>query len=325
VAVKDPKEVGSGSLQTPHDADVTYSGHKGKGYEVQIAETFGEEDKPSVITHVEVTPSCQGDSAALLPAVQSLQERGIEPEELVADTGYGSNANALACAEVCIDLVSPVPGPDRKAEPEGAGMLGRFDAGPAGDGPVRCPDGRESVSQTLDPQTGKIECTFAAEGCAGCALAGQCPTKPQADGTRSLRTTAGRLMLEKRILREKTRGFEEQYAMRSGIEATNSELKRKHGLGDIRVRGGPRVALTVYLKATACNIKRMLNHVLKRRVSGENGIAVGGRTWFTARFVKPSGCYGSGWPFHAIRHWLDIPTLDVYLRAAIVYHPLVAA
>ena len=39
VALKDPKQVSADSLQSPHDPDVTYSGHKGKGYEVQVAET----------------------------------------------------------------------------------------------------------------------------------------------------------------------------------------------------------------------------------------------------------------------------------------------
>jgi hypothetical protein len=34
VALKDPKEVRADSLQSPHDPDVTYSGYKGKGYEV---------------------------------------------------------------------------------------------------------------------------------------------------------------------------------------------------------------------------------------------------------------------------------------------------
>ena len=34
VALKDPKQVSADSLQSPHDPDVTYSGHKGKGYEV---------------------------------------------------------------------------------------------------------------------------------------------------------------------------------------------------------------------------------------------------------------------------------------------------
>ena len=40
VKVKEAKQVGSDSLQSPHDADATY-GHKGKGYEVQVAETYG--------------------------------------------------------------------------------------------------------------------------------------------------------------------------------------------------------------------------------------------------------------------------------------------
>ena len=31
VALKDPKQVSADSLQSPHDPDVTYSGHKGKG------------------------------------------------------------------------------------------------------------------------------------------------------------------------------------------------------------------------------------------------------------------------------------------------------
>ena len=45
VALKDPKQVSADSLQSPHDPDVTYSGHKGKGYEVQVAETCHEEKR----------------------------------------------------------------------------------------------------------------------------------------------------------------------------------------------------------------------------------------------------------------------------------------
>ena len=42
-----------------------------------------------------------------------------------------------------------------------------------------------------------------------------------------------------------------RYGLRAGIEGTNSELKRRHGLGRLRVRGGERVRLSVYLKALA--------------------------------------------------------------------------
>ena len=90
VKVKEAKQVGSDSLQSPHDADATY-GHKGKGYEVQVAETYGNkiehEDqgkqtdspqdqaddarsadvvKPEMITYVALTNSCGSDAA--LPA-----------------------------------------------------------------------------------------------------------------------------------------------------------------------------------------------------------------------------------------------------------------
>jgi len=55
-----------------------------------------------------------------------------------------------------------------------------------------------------------------------------------------------------------------RYTIRAGIEATNSELKRGHGLGRLRVRGDARVVLAVYFKALACNVKRMLRALMER-------------------------------------------------------------
>ncbi len=71
-------------------------------------------------------------------------------------------------------------------------------------------------------------------------------------------------MLAKRRRYEKTKEFKERYAMRAGIEATNSELKRAHGLGRLRIRGLLRVRLAVHLKALACNVKRMVNYLVER-------------------------------------------------------------
>ena len=68
--------------------------------------------------------------------------------------------------------------------------------------------------------------------------------------------------LEHRRRAEANGQFQERYAVRAGIEATNSELKRGHGLDDLRVRGRPRVELAVYLKALACNLKRMVRAFL---------------------------------------------------------------
>ncbi len=68
----------------------------------------------------------------------------------------------------------------------------------------------------------------------------------------------------KRRRYERTKEFKERYAMRAGIEATNSELKRAHGLGRLRIRGLLRVRLAVHLKALACNVKRMVRYLVER-------------------------------------------------------------
>ena len=52
--------------------------------------------------------------------------------------------------------------------------------------------------------------------------------------------------------------WRKRYGLRGGIEGTNSELRRRLGLGRLRVRGGEKVRLVVYLKALACNVKRMV-------------------------------------------------------------------
>ena len=56
--------------------------------------------------------------------------------------------------------------------------------------------------------------------------------------------------------RQKTPEWKERYKIRSGIEATMSELKRSHGMGKLRVRRRPKVHFVVACKVTACNIKR---------------------------------------------------------------------
>ena len=77
ITLRDPKEVRSDSLQSPHDPEATYSGHKGKGYEVQVAETCHAENATQLITHVEVTPSSGSDTDVTVPLVDGLAERKV--------------------------------------------------------------------------------------------------------------------------------------------------------------------------------------------------------------------------------------------------------
>lgn len=55
VTIKPNKEVPSNSLQNPSDPDAGYSGHKGKGYRMQVMETYSPDKSQSdLITHVNV-------------------------------------------------------------------------------------------------------------------------------------------------------------------------------------------------------------------------------------------------------------------------------
>ena len=271
VVVKDAKKVGSDSLQTPHDESVTYSGRKGKGQEVQVAETCGNENKPEIITYAEQTRSCDSDEKVPVPAVENLAERDIQPKELLTDTNYGSTENAIECERRGVELVSPVPGPkvgDAPAEPaedgERAITKAEFDVDPTSARKTVCPAGASAVSEERDRGTGKVRAVFGADTCAVCPFAARCPAKRKGNGTRVLKTTVHAAVLARRRRYEKTKEFEKRYAERAGIEATNSELKRAHGLGRLRIRGLLRVRLAVYLKALACNVKRMVNYLVER-------------------------------------------------------------
>ena len=120
IALREPREVRSDSLQTPHDPAVSYSGHKGKGYEVQVAETCESDNAVQMITHVEVTPSSGSDSVVTTRVIDELSERGIGPSELWADTSYGSGRNGWEAERRGTELVSPVGGRSHK-ESDGGG------------------------------------------------------------------------------------------------------------------------------------------------------------------------------------------------------------
>jgi hypothetical protein len=109
VALKEAKEVSPDSLQSPHDPTVTYSGHKGKGFEVQVVETCVDENPVQMITDVEVTASSGCDQEALVPMVKGVIQAGHKPKEVATDTGYSGAKNAAELAKEGVNLLAPAP------------------------------------------------------------------------------------------------------------------------------------------------------------------------------------------------------------------------
>ena len=91
--------------------------------------------------------------------------------------------------------------------------------------------------------------------CSQCVFHEECPVEKCHNGYRLYHTAKQRRLAGHRR-EENTDVFRSRYRIRGGIEGTNSGLKRKTGLGRLRVRGRPAVFHAVYLKIAGWNILR---------------------------------------------------------------------
>lgn len=254
VSVKPNRDVPSDSLQSPSDPDAGYSGHKGKGYQVQVAETYEDsEDKsrPSLITHVSVEPAHKSDAKALIPFIEDTKNRDLGPEEVLADTTYGSDENVEKAAnETNVEVVSPVKGPE-----PGKGKSVSFTDFTLSDKRkvTACPKGHAPFR--TKHKKGRHSAAFDIELCSSCPLVDDCPVKPGKSGY-FLRYDDREARLAMRRAYERTSEFRERYRFRAGVEATMSYLNRKTGVKRLRVRGIKAVSCSAVLKAAGVNILR---------------------------------------------------------------------
>jgi hypothetical protein len=255
VRPKDPKveKIPATSLQGS-DEDATY-GHKGKGYQVQVAETCDQENEMQVVTHVSVEGAHQSDQQATIPVIDDLEQKDCKPDTLLADTNYGRGQNIVDAAQRGVDLVSPSCGPKPEAD-EDEFILDDFMLSPDGQRIEHCPMGQEPVEQGERGQSRRYA-RMDAKRCGRCSWPGHCPARRSDRATTVTLTwspSAGATSARRH--RERTKEFKDGYRLRSGIEATNSEYKRPYGGGRLRVRGSPVVTRTVKFKFMALNIRR---------------------------------------------------------------------
>ncbi|MDQ6955083.1 MAG: transposase [Mariprofundaceae bacterium] len=254
VAVKPKagKEISGDSLQNPSDPDATYDGHKGVGYQVQIMETCTEsagEKALSLITHVSVEPAHIHDSHALIPAIKQAIENGLGPKRVLADAAYGSDDNSLDAAELGVELISPVLGNPK----DGQMGLESFTCGDNGH-IILCSQSHSPI-QNSRGKKGGYSAMFSSQQCAECPMLESCRVQEGKKGF-YLRYTAKEMRLAKRRRHEKGKEFRSIYAMRSGIEASNSEAKQTTGLGRLRVRGLKAMTFAVTMKLLGVNVRR---------------------------------------------------------------------
>jgi hypothetical protein len=271
-AIEIRKHPGGDVIQNTSDADATRDGKKGPGYQVQLAETCDDENDVQLITAAIPQTAAEQDSNAVAPVLDVLKKNDTLPEEMLADTAYGSDANVQASEDNGVELVSPTPG----KKPDDAYAVNSDDfVVDAATGEVEtCPCGEQPLQSSRDETKGQTVVVMASSKCGACAHRDACPVHRRKDGDYEFRFTDKQRRLESRRREEETEVFRERYRKRSGIEATNSILKRVTGLGRLRVRGSPGVFHSILLKVAGWNLLQAAR-ALTMRQKRQNATTLG--------------------------------------------------
>ena len=253
------------TLQSPYDPDASY-GHKGAGYSVHITETCNNSEKTEIITDYEVHGAARSDIGKALSVIERLDAAGLKPETLFADGGYPSVPSALKIAEQDIEFIAPV---NRSRLSDDIMDRNLFQFDPEGFA-TECPMGHSPIDHRIlsnNTTRRSLHAIFDGDIYRSCKMLDQCPVRTPNHRNRGCqaRDTVGDFRLEitpeirlrdQMFSIQQTNEWKDRYKIRSGIEATNSELKRSHGIGKLRVRRAAKVCFAVACKVIACNIKR---------------------------------------------------------------------
>jgi len=260
------------TICTPHNPDARYV-RKGKqrvtGDKVLVTETCGDDNPAQFITDVDVVQITTPDSKVQDDIQQRLIESDLKPETQFADAGFVTGRTILGAQREGIQLEGPVAGRSHSFEKfssadrplDAADFSVQLD--PSGAlVVVACPNRLVAQGQKRSEKTEDLIVHFDPEVCRACPLQPRCPVTI---GTRvaSFRVDeaqyAGAVRHHHYMHDE---AYRKECSIRSGVEATVSELTRAHGARRSRHRKPTRTRLQMIFAALACNVKRFIRYVL---------------------------------------------------------------
>ncbi|MFH1615985.1 MAG: transposase [Planctomycetota bacterium] len=206
-----------------------------------------------LITSAIAQTAVEADANAVEDVLQDLKANDLAPDEMLVDTGYAGDENVQLAAEQGVELVGPVPG--FSTEDDEQLNIDDFNVDEETEEIICCPAGYEPESSEHNSDTDKTKTLMPESTCGQCEFRKQCPVEKIA-GQYKLEHTAKQRRLASRRREQDTEVFRERYKIRGGIEGTNSGLKRKTGLGRLRVRGRPAVFHAIYFRIAGWNIMR---------------------------------------------------------------------
>jgi len=259
----------SDRVQNPHEPEATYAvkgqGQQKKehvGYKVQVAESVSEavlapgEPTRNFIVGVVTHRAHESDELGAEKMEQEQAQMGWEKPPVQYVDGAYVSAQKLAQAQAeGRELIGPAqPAPQKDGRFTSEDFQVNVEARTA-----LCPAGKTSTqcSRLEVEATGKVNYRFEfSTHCHACPLRGQCLGQDQKH--RTLVVGEHHTFLQARRQEQQTEGFKQRIKHRNGIEGTQSELVRGHGLRRARYRGLAKVKLQNYFIGAACNVKRWI-------------------------------------------------------------------
>jgi len=311
------KKTGGDVMQNPSDPDATYDGHKGPGYQVQISETCNPDNDVQLITSATAQTAAESDSGSFEKVLDDLKANKLTAKQVLADTLYNSDDNVQFAEKQGVELVGPVPsGSSKSKDVDEYEQLNidDFNVNETTEEVICCPAGHKPESSEHDSKTGKTKTVMPDSACSRCEYRNQCPIE-KIKGQYRLEHTAKERRLAGRRRETDTEVFRERYKIRGGIEGTNSCLKRKTGLGRLRVRGRPAVFHAIYLKIAGWNMLRASVCAKMQKIVSERACrGICGRilTILRSEISTQSVCVGRKTKNTAyLRRYRELPPLNV--------------
>jgi hypothetical protein len=248
VRVRRPKEIGSGSLQSPDDPEAAFgmkSGKKQKGYKVNVVETATPGNELNLINDVSVQPNNVHDGTMLAERMDVIKGHTPELNELHTDGGYGGSA------------LDPKMSEHEVLHVETGSKMGKARVNmiywPTDDGyQVSCPLQTSPAGRTRK----RWKADFDNDICGRCPHREQCPTVQH----RRKRTLYFDESWAKASIRSRNIELipEERRKLRANVEATVGEFTGCFNhKGKLRVRGLARSTMQILAAALAINFGRV--------------------------------------------------------------------
>jgi transposase len=174
------------------------------------------------------------------------------PDQVAADTTYGTVENIIAIEDAAISMYTPLPDWDSRTPYFGASL---FTYDRATD-TYRCPSGRTLRRKTLKYTEGKIVYRADRGVCDACALRSRCTSSKKG---RQIHRSIDEHYLDRVRAHHQTEAYEKAMRKRKlWTEPLFAEAKLWHGMRRFRLRRLWRVNIEALMVAAAQNLKRLL-------------------------------------------------------------------